>query len=136
MGKNSWLRIQLGLKNLSEVRSKLGIHLITMHALFSGMGLASLGRLENEVGGLRDNVGGIREDVNRFLSLFPQLSGAEGSGSNASTAHGAHEEGLREWHQMMGEILHCGEQLNVDSNNLEELQILGPPPPKRPYSDN
>jgi hypothetical protein len=46
MGKKAWLRVQLGLTNLTDLRGKLAFHLQAMNNLFSGITLSSLGRLE------------------------------------------------------------------------------------------
>jgi len=109
MGRNAWLRIQLGSMDLSVIRGKLDTHLNTMNALFNSMSLSSLGRVEAELGSLS-------ESMKLVLSLLMESIQAERAGQKAPTVLSAFEAGNGpEWARMKMELIVAG----VPSHDLE-----------------
>jgi len=50
MGKNAWLRARLGLKDLSDLRGKLSVHLNAINTFIGSLTLSALGRMEPVLG--------------------------------------------------------------------------------------
>ena len=67
MGRKAWLRVQLGLKDLNNLRGKLTIHLAAINALFSSVSLSSLGRLEQQIGQIEPVIAMIAQMLLEFV---------------------------------------------------------------------
>jgi len=89
-----------------------------MNALFNGMGMASLGRMEEELGSL-----GL--DMKLVLRLLAEFLEAERSGQKAPTVLSAHENGDGpEWDRMKVKLIIAGvpgEELDTNSDRVKEI---------------
>jgi hypothetical protein len=111
MGRNAWLRVQLGLKNLSDLRGKLSLHLNAINGFIGSLTLSSLGRMEPALG--------------RIESLLLEFCKEERLGHKAPTVLSAHEAGDGPaWKQMKLDLLLGGiskEDLERNEDRIKEL---------------
>lgn len=120
MGRNAWLRVQLGLTNVHDLREKLNVHLLAMNALFNEMSLSLLGRVEERLGELDDN-------MDLILRLLIESTQAERAGHKEPTVLSAHESpDGPEWDRMKMELILAGVPKNdIDTNRDKITEILG-----------
>jgi hypothetical protein len=118
MGRKAWLRVQLGLKDLNNLRGKLTIHLAAINALFGSASLSSLGRLEQQIGRLEPVIAMIAQMVLEFVK-------EEKAGIKAPTVLSAQEipDGP-EWNRLEMELVIGGvarEEIERNSEKIKEL---------------
>lgn len=125
MGRNAWQRVQLGLKNLTDLRAKLGIQLNAMNTLFGGIVLGSLGRLEEAQGRMEEQLGKFDTTMALVARLLLQSVSEERRGRKAPTVLSAHENrNGPEWDRLKMELVVAGvpkDDLEDDSERIMEL---------------
>lgn len=125
MDRKAWMRVQLGLKNLTDLRGKLAFHLQAMNTLFGGITLSSLGRIEEGQARMELQLGKFDAFMSIVAPLLLQAVSEERAGHKAPTVLSAHEkgEGL-EWDRMTMELVVAGvsrEELEQNSERIREV---------------
>jgi hypothetical protein len=125
MGRNAWRRVQLGLKNLNDLRAKLGIQLQTMNTLFSGITLGSLGRLEEAQERMEAQFGRFDTTMTLVARLMLQAVSEERAGRKPRTVLSAYENSNGpEWDRLRMELVVAGvpnDELEDNSERIMEL---------------
>lgn len=111
MGRNAWLRMRMGSKNLDGLRSKLDFHLGVINTFVGSLALSALGRMEPVLG--------------RIESLLRESVREERAGHKTPTVLTAHETNdVVSWKQIEMDLLLEGITREDFEKNKERIREL------------